>query len=382
MRTRSFRTLTQLLAVSSLFLALAACGSSGTNNTNMTNNQCSGCTFLYASTNAGEILTYRISSSVPFESLSSIPAPNTPYFGELSPSGPVYAIDANSNALDAFVVNYSNGSLSPLSGSPFSLGSSTGSSAGFTSIDGFFYVGNTNGTISGFDTTGTGGITTPVPGSPYPAGVAPLNLIWNNSNLLVLYAADFSNDAIWAYTVGINQNDGSLTAIPGSPFATPPNSAPAGMAAVGNTLYVALSGTNQIAAYSIGSSGALTTVPGSPFAAGGGPESLLSFVAFNGSYLYALNGLDHTISAYSMNLNTGVLTEVPGSPFQAGAASGGMIIAAASLYVPDLQSSAILAFDVNANGSLTPSAGSPFPTSAGPVALTVVDTPILDPPAP
>ena len=168
--------------------------------------------------------------------------------------------------------------------------------------------------------------------------------------------------------------------VPGSTFATSPNSAPAGMATDGNTLYVALSGTNQIAAFSIGASGALTPVTGSPFPAGRGPKSLLGYIVDNVDYLYALNSLDHTISAYSMDQTSGILTEVQGSPFPAGTASAG-IVGGRAIYVPDLQSNDILAFAVEgATGSLSPLAGSPFPTSVGPMALTIVDSPILTPP--
>jgi 6-phosphogluconolactonase (cycloisomerase 2 family) len=112
--------------------------------------------------------------------------------------------------------------------------------------------------------------------------------------------------------------------------------------------------------------------------AGRGPASLLAY----NSFLYALNGLDHTISAYSVDQNTGVLTEIPGSPFPAGTAVAGLINGNGGvLYVPDTQSKSILAFSVDGStGSLAPLPGSPFPTSVGPVALTRVVTPILTPP--
>jgi hypothetical protein len=50
------------------------------------------------------------------------------------------------------------------------------------------------------------------------------------------------------------------------------------------------------------------------------------------------------------------------------------------LYAPDTESNSILAFIVDATtGSLAPLPGSPFPTSAGPVALTTVFFQILTP---
>ena len=112
--------------------------------------------------------------------------------------------------------------------------------------------------------------------------------------------------------------------------------------------------------------------------AGRGPATLLAY----SNFFYSLNGLDHTISGYSVDLNTGVLTEIAGSPFPAGTALAGLIDGHnGDIYVPDTQSNGILGFSVNATtGSLTPLAGSPFLTSAGPVALTSVAFPVLDPP--
>ena len=152
-----------------------------------------------------------------------------------------------------------------------------------------------------------------------------------------------------------------------------------GSAISGGILYVALSGLNQIAAFSINGSGALTPLPGSPFAAGSGPASLVGF----GNFLYALNSLDHTISGYSVDQNTGILTQIQGSPFPAGTASGSLISnphTFSIIYAPDLQSNSILAFVAdNASGSLAPLPGSPFPTSVGPMALTTVGFAVVDP---
>jgi hypothetical protein len=375
MPVHSLRIISKLLSASVLLLVLTACGGTGTKN-NQQFGACSGCQFLYTSTNANQILTYQVNSSGGLGSPSSTPgAPNTPYFAA-PPGGPVYALDASSNALYEFNVNYGNGILTPMSGSPFSLGSTSGAPGGLLLVGQYLYIGNTNGTISAFNAPAFG----IVPGSPFAAGAAPVSLFWtysNPPNFTVLYAADFTGHAIWAFTIG---SSGVLTMVPGSPFATSPNSAPAGMATNGTTLYVALSGTNQIAAFSIGASGALTPVAGSPFPAGRGPKSLLGYIVDNGDYLYALNSLDHTISAYSMDQTSGILTKVHGSPFPAGTASAG-IVAGRAIFVPDLQSNEILAFAVEgATGSLSPLAGSPFPTSVGPMALTIVDTPILTPP--
>jgi 6-phosphogluconolactonase len=377
MRICSLGPLAKTLPVTALSLVLAACGTNS-----QSNNICGGCAFLYATTNASQILTFKVDSSGALgTSASTRSAANSPDIAAAN-GGPVYLADTNSNAIDGFVVNAGDGGLTSMTGSPFSLGGAAGNPAGLLIWGTSLYAGDTNGTVSAFNIAADGTLTA-VPGSPYAAGTAPLNLIstfTNSGSVFVLYAADFAGGGIWGFTAGSN---GALMPVPGSPFATPPNSAPTAMAAGGDLisgpiLYVALSGLDQVAAFSIGASGALTPLPGSPFAAGGGPVSLLAYVNF----LYAMNGLDHTISVYSMDQNTGSLTEILGSPFPAGTASGALITDLGGvLYAPDAQSNSILAFSVDpSTGSLSPLSGSPFPASAGPVALTAIRFPVSDPP--
>lgn len=389
---RSLGHLAKVLSIPALLLILAACG---TNVMSTRSNECGGCSFLYATTNANQILSFQLNSGGALGAPVSTPAvansPDLTGLGERGgltpPGGPLYVSDPNGNDVDAFVVS-GDGTLTPMTGSPFGLGgSSTGTPAGLLIFGNFLYVGDTNGTISAFNIASSGALTA-ISSSPTAAGSAPVNLAsaytnpLNGPSIPLLYAADFSGGGIWGFTIG---SDGSLTTIPGSPFATPANSAPSQMfvgasANNGGILYVALSGLSEIGAFAISASGGLSPLAGSPFAAGRGPGSLFGY----SNFLYALNSLDHTISGYSMDQNTGVLMEVSGSPFAAGTADGGLInntLDAAIFYVPDLHSSNILGFVAdNTTGSLAPLAGSPFSTGVGPVALTTVGFPALDPP--
>jgi 6-phosphogluconolactonase (cycloisomerase 2 family) len=386
MRICSLGSLARGLFVPALLLVLAGCGTDNTNsnNNNQSGDMCSGCSFVYATTNTNQLLSFKV------EPGGALGAPASTQGGADSPAiiggGPLYESAPANNAIDAFDVNSSNGTLTAIAGSPFSIGSSAGSPAGLLFANNYsgsyLYVGDTNGTIAAFNAASSG-VLTALSGSPFPAGVAPVNLAWSynsNTGASFLYAADFSGGGIYGFTIDSN---GALTPVAGSPFATAPGSAPAAMvvgagATGGGTLYVALSALNEIAAYSVQDSGALTALTGSPFLAGRGPATLLAY----SNFFYSLNGLDHTISGYSVDLNTGVLTEIAGSPFPAGTALAGLIDGHnGDIYVPDTQSNGILGFSVNATtGSLTPLAGSPFLTSAGPVALTSVAFPVLDPP--
>ncbi len=84
-------------------------------------------------------------------------------------------------------------------------------------------------------------------------------------------------------------------------------------------VYIARSGTNGgVAVYSIGSGGALTPVTGSPFAAGNGTYA--TQLDATGTYVYAANRTDGTLSGYTITpgTTTAALTLKPlsGSPYR------------------------------------------------------------------
>jgi len=127
-------------------------------------------------------------------------------------------------------------------------------------------------------------------------------------------------------------------------------------------LYVARSGTNGgVAVYSIGSGGLLTPVTGTPFAAGSGTFSVV--LDSTGTYVYAANRTDGTISGYTIVPGTTTaglsLTPLSGSPYTSGAgvqsigidATGKYLLAAAVNGAPDLT---MYSFDITVPGKLNP----------------------------
>ena len=127
-------------------------------------------------------------------------------------------------------------------------------------------------------------------------------------------------------------------------------------------LFVARSGTNGgVAVYSIGSGGSLTSVTGSPFAAGSGTFSVA--LDSTGTYVYAANRTDGTISGYTIVPSTTVLglslTPLSGSPYTSGKTVQSIgidstkkyLLAAAVGGAPDLT---MYSFDVAVPGKLDP----------------------------
>lgn len=184
---------------------------------------------------------------------------------------------------------------------------------------------------------------------------------------------------------------------------------------------------NSISGYSVSSTGALTPVPGSPYLSGGvgstttcqGLDRIISNAAKN--LLFVSNSSDQTISAFQINPASGSLTSVVGSPFASGltldhcggislaatpdgnfliASSNGQIktfaVDAAGVLTPGAvttnccsptvgmkissngrllalaNETSVSVYSINADGSLTAAAGSPF-ARAGTGLLTAVD---------
>ena len=125
-------------------------------------------------------------------------------------------------------------------------------------------------------------------------------------------------------------------------------------------LYLARSGTSGgIGVYTIGSGGALNSVTKSPFAAGSGTFSVL--LDSTGTYVYAANRTDGTISGYTIVAGTTptglTLTPLSGSPYASGISvqslgidrTGKYLLAASLGGTPDLS---MYSFDTTKLGSL------------------------------
>ncbi|MGO8793446.1 MAG: lactonase family protein [Candidatus Sulfotelmatobacter sp.] len=336
---------------------------------------------LYATTRSNQILPFSISSSGALTALTPAtgPADSESVTGAF---GLLFA-DQSSDAVYSYMVNGATGALTPVPGSPFSLGAPEG---GPTSIMvgpyAYLYATEPNGTIVGYGTTSqVNALGAPLPGSPYAAGIAPSQMDFaadDDTGVFYLYASDPGdpNGGVLGYSL---DSTGSLTPIPGSPFPTVPNAQPTVVrygafyqslgSPVGSFLFVSLTAAAKIAVFSIDTStGILTAVPGSPFAVGDGPGML---VEDDFNHLYVMNGIDHTVSAFNVGSN-GVLSAI-GSPVPAGTADGGMAYFPWNqLYVADTASSAIVIFNLDqSTGVLTP-AGPPFAATSPPLQLAYV----------
>jgi len=269
-----------------------------------------------------------------------------------------------------YSIDPANGAITQIPGSPFFSFPPPVSIQGLaTTPDGkYLYGADVSGNLFAFSLDETTGVPTSLPGSPFASG-PNVQLVVDPSGKF-LYATNV--DATGSVSAFGIDSAGMPSPLPGSPFiiASPTaavfNTAPYGIADTGHFVYVALNGTNQIAAFSVDSAtGALTLVPGSPFLAGNAP----ALFAIANNFLYVVNQLDGTVSGYSMNPGNGSLTPVPGSPFGTDAVTLAIDSSGQYLYLGTYKG--VQGYNINsATGGLTPGLGKLG--EAGALWLTVV----------
>ncbi len=163
------------------------------------------------------------------------------------------------------------------------------------------------GYIFGFS-VGTGGVLTPLAGSPVAAGTLPSAIASDAAGKFV-YVTDYTQGKVLGYSVA----SGALTPLAGSPF--PAGNAPSAIVIDPSFAfaYVANSTDSTITAYSIGS-GALTrlgnyTTGLQPVAMGIDPST--------NHFLYTANFLGNTVNGFQLSQTAGTLLDAQLSPFAA-----------------------------------------------------------------
>jgi 6-phosphogluconolactonase len=246
--------------------------------------------------NNDTIGSWNVAADGSLSQISNSPTPipgglHNPFAGSVAPDGRnVFVPNENSNQVGGvstdMVTAYDTGSDGSLgahqniaSGNP-SAGGSNPFGSGITPNGEFFYTSNPedgpNGTLDGYQVSSGGGFLTELSG--FPMSVAPGN---HPLNIAIspdgqhLYVATRISNSVNAYDIGFGS--GSLTPIPGSPFATDGTNGKAlAFTPDGKRLYVSNSLSNNITGFNVASDGSLTLIPGSPWSTGGTAPDLES----------------------------------------------------------------------------------------------------------
>jgi 6-phosphogluconolactonase (cycloisomerase 2 family) len=165
---------------------------------------------------------------------------------------------------------------------------------------------------------------TPVSGSPFATGVGPQSVAFSSDGRL-LAVANRGDNTVSVFSVS---SGGSLTPVPGSPFVTggspqsvafdPPYATPG---PGGEFLAVANGASNNVSMFSVSSGGSLTPVPGSPFATGRTPFDAQFGGTLSVPLLATANFTDNNVSVFSVS-SSGALAPLVGSPLSLSGGSG------------------------------------------------------------
>ena len=287
------------------------------------------------------------------------------------------AVDAGSNQISSLRID-SDGELSPVGGGPVSSG---GSKPVSIAVHGnLVYAANAGD--GGSDYTGftlnPGGHLRPLAGStvPLPDGSSPGDVLFNGDGTR-LVGTRVGTSLIDSFTVGA---DGRLTAAPASPFAAQ------GLGPFGSEfrptdptqLFVSNAhnvgaGTGTISAFSDAADGTLTSIDSSPF-----PDFQTApcwvEISHDGQVLFTVNTASNSISRYAIAAggSLSLLGSTPLSSAHAGAEDARLGPNGQTLWVVDTGARAITAFAVD-GGNLTelPSSPTALPAGSAPFGIVV-----------
>ncbi len=257
--------------------------------------------------------------------MSTMSVPDLQGYPEMitDPSGKfLFVSDTGPGTSRIYVFNIAtDGSLTPVSGSPFStsqpiIGLST-------DTNGKFLFGTAGNQIFGFTIASNGAIA-PTLDAPITVRPPVMNPDKGPTNVIAtvdpaaryVYVADSTTTTAYVYSM---DSSGKLMLVSGSPFQT---GVPSETIAVDPLGHFVFGGEAQIYSMQVNqTTGALTSAPGSPtdngpFRSGGEPVHDAE-VDPSGKFVLFADSEETKITVFAIDQNTGALTDVPGSPFLA-----------------------------------------------------------------
>ena len=224
------------------------------------------------------------------------------------PSGSPVVVGNQFGELASFVVTPTTITAAP--GSPFATGADAKVvSCAFSRDGNFVYAGGWSGSsIAGFSVNAGTGVLTPLPGSPFVAGV-------HGSLFGGTFPRGYATDSMGRLFTASLWTVEAFTTVGGVPTGVAGNPFPSGMSFAWQGVlhpsgfYIVAGGfLNQVGVYQISGSGSGTTlsaVSGSPFAAHGGFTNGLALTV-NGLLVVA-NGDSRNLEVFQVNATTGTL---------------------------------------------------------------------------
>ncbi len=181
--------------------------------------------------------------------------------------GPTGPPASNADSAIAVLAIGEDGSLTPITGSPFFLVGQVNAFGASIAPDGsrLFMTRSNGNAIHVFDLNATTGAPTQIAGSPFTAGANAPSELTVAPDGGSLYVAEVFGQAVEGFT--INPATGALTQIPGTPLSLAPRqSRGVALTPDGENLYVSmLSNPGVVEGLAVGAGGGLTRLTGSPY---------------------------------------------------------------------------------------------------------------------
>jgi len=272
----------------------------------------------------------------------------------------LYVGNAGDNTISSYVIDQESGLLTELlprvatTGSPSSVAVHPSGKYVYVTNGGNAALGVNGPSIAIFSINPDTGALTLASSVSLTLGTGPQGATIDPAGKFLFFAnSGPGNVSVYA----INASTGTLSPVPGSPFAGLASNSKVVVHPSGKFAYVstgAAATTGQIAAFGIGDNGALSPIAGSPFAARNNMIWMTMDPA--GKFLFAVERQDNAVLVYSVNATTGALTQV-GSPFTAAPGVSGVAVDPAGkfLYVSTFGTAGVNVFNIGATGTLTQS---------------------------
>ncbi len=278
----------------------------------------------------GDIVSYAINPTTgALSSMVTTTPPDIPSSLVVGPSGKyLYVTSHSSSTVMAYSIA-ADGTLTQISGSPFSVPASNCGAFCENTADALVYDAPKETLYVNMDyswyvatftvDSSTGALTWVNNGTEVKCGPSFVTLDITGS---FVYVGDACGAAVNAYEETTSDTAEPLTPVAGSPFDAGGTPISAMAEPSGKYFYVVNQGDNTISAYTI-SAGVLTPLTNSPFAITNGTTSANQIVVDpSGGYLYMssadYNGSVGGITALSIDLTTGNLTQMSSTPIAPG----------------------------------------------------------------
>jgi 6-phosphogluconolactonase (cycloisomerase 2 family) len=288
-------------------------------------------------------------------------------------SAHLYVASSGDGKVAGFAIDQTTGALTALSGSPYPAGTGANAIPAFSPDGKFLYVMDTNA-VSGF-TIASDGHLVPM-ASTFPTGADPTWIAFTPDGKFA-YVSNHGEDTISQYSV--NTTTGALTALSTPTAATDAHPWDLTIDASGTHLYAPVSvgsGNGAIDVYTIGANGLLTPVQMTATAPPVGINPMFLAIDPTAQFAYVASAGGGEVYGFSINSSTGALTKLAKSPYSTGANSLPQFItidpSGKYAYTANENADDISEFQISSTGDLVPVPGSPtIATGAKPIFVSI-----------